>query len=230
MQKGARAALTIGACFTVVILAGGAAAAGQQAPPSQSGAVQQIPPPPVAPPSLAGKWELNVQASDPMSQPREPGEEGGGHRGGGRGGRGGMGGGGMGGRGGGMEGERGGGGTRDSESVQEEMRRIMEAQRVLLIVQHEANISVTDDQGRVVTLKPDGEKVKEQQAGATIERTTKWDGRSLVTQVKLSNGAHVTQTYTKVNEGLELIVATKIEGGRFPKGFEFKRVYEQALQ
>ena len=207
----------------------------QQAGGSETGQVVKPlpPPPPLPPPSVAGRWELNVPASDPMPTPREPGEDGGGGhrgggmggRGGGMGGRGGMGGGGMGGRG--MGGDR---SERDSGAGQEEMRQAMEAQRVLVIVQHDAAVTVTDEGGRVVKIQPDGAKVKEEQAGKSIERTSKWDGRSLVTTVKLSSGTRVTQTYTKVAEGLQLVVATKIEGGRLPKPIEFKRVYDQALQ
>ncbi len=227
-------------CVAVTTLLPAASGAAHQTTGGATGqAARELPPPPpLPPPNIAGRWELNVEASDPMpSGGREPGEENGGGRdgasGGGRGGGMGGRGGGMGGRGG-MEGRRGGmegnRGGRESASAQDEMRRIMEAQRVLLIVQHEASLSLTDDEGRVVTIKPDGAKVKEEQAGESVERTSKWDGRSLVTQVKLSNGARVTQTYSKVNEGLQLVVATKIEGGRFPKPMEFKRVYDQALQ
>jgi hypothetical protein len=134
-------------------------------------------------------------------------------------GRGGMGGGG--GR---------GGGTTESATTREAMRRAMEASRVLLIVQHETHLSLTDEEGRVVTLTPNGTKVQEQQFGLPIERTTKWDGRSLVTTTKLKNGAKVTQTFTKVSEGLQLVVVTKIEGGQLSRPVEVKRVYDQALQ
>jgi hypothetical protein len=47
---------------------------------------------------------------------------------------------------------------------------------------------------------------------------------------KLSNGAMVTQTFTKVSEGLQLVVVTKIEGGRLPRPLEIKRVYDQPFQ
>jgi hypothetical protein len=182
-------------------------------------------------PNLAGRWELNVQASDPpRADAVSPGEGGEDRRGGG--GRGGGGrGGGMGGRGGGMGGGgMGGGGSKESETAREEMRRVLEAPRVLLIVQHDATLSLTDEQGRVTSLKPDGTKIKEQSAGTTIERTTRWDGRSLVTTTKLSSGAKVTQTFTKIAEGLQLVVSTKLEGGRMGNPMEFKRVYDQAFQ
>ena len=200
----------------------------------------QEPAPPSSVPNLAGRWELNVQASDPppgaMGAPGE-GDEGrrgggspGGRGGGGAGGGMGRGGGGRGGRGG-MGGDTGrGGGSQESSAAREEMSRVLEAPRLLLIVQHEASLSLTDEEGRVLSLKPDGTKVKEQRAGSTTERTTRWDGRSLVISMKLGSGAKVTQTFTKISDGLQLLVVTKVEGGRTPGPMEIKRVYDQALQ
>ena len=196
-----------------------------QAPPAQVGA--QATPPPLPPPQLTGRWDLNVQASDPPPslEPKQGGDQedrSGGGGGGGRGGRG---------------GER---GSRaefnrtpkqpDSPAVRQEMDRVIEAPRFLIVVQRERNLILTDDQGRVTTLEPDGTKVVEQQAGGSVERTTRWDGGALVTTTKLSNGAKVTQTYTKVFDGLQLVIITRIEGGKFSSPIEFKRVYDQAFR
>jgi hypothetical protein len=201
-------------------VAQGTGAATQQPPPAAAQAAAAPPATSTMPADLSGHWELNVQQSERPGQaagaPGEGGEGRGGYGGGG-GGRGGYGGGG-----------RGSGG--ESETTREQMRQVMQAARTLLIVQHANDLSITDDEGRVVTLKPDGNKVKEQQGGGNLERKTKWDGRSLVTEMKLEGGTKVTQTYTKVDEGLQLIVSTKVEGGRIPRAMEFKRVYDQALQ
>jgi len=197
---------------------------------------QRTAPAPAAPqaaPSLAGRWELNAQESDSpgAAMPAQGESEGG------RAGSGGRGGGGYGGGTGGMTGRGGmgggggrGGGATESTATRDAMRRAMEASRVLLIVQHETHLSLTDEEGRVVTLTPDGTKVQEQQFGLPVERTTKWDGRSLVTMTKLKGGAKVTQTFTKVAEGLQLVVVTKIEGGQLSRPIEVKRVYDQAFQ
>jgi len=78
---------------------------------------------------------------------------------------------------------------------------------------------------------PHGELIRPiVQAGTSIERTTRWDGRSLVTAIKLSSGPKVTQTFTKISEGLQLVVVTRVEGGHLPTPIEIKRVYDQALQ
>jgi hypothetical protein len=227
--------LSLALVFTAVA---GAAWAQQAAAPVAGQGTTQASPLAGPPPNLAGRWELNLQASDPpRAELPAAGEEGqdrgrrgggGGGRGGGMGGRGGGGGmGGRGGMGGGMEGR---GAAKESSADREEMQRVLEAPRLLLIVQHEASLSLTDEEGRVLSLKPDGTTVKEQEAGTNLDRTTKWDGRSLVSTLKLSSGARVTQTFTKIDEGLQLVVTTRIEGGRQRTPVEFKRVYDQALQ
>ena len=80
--------------------------------------------------------------------------------------------------------------------------------------------------------QPRGELIRPiAQAGTSIERTTRWDGgSSLVTAIKLSSGPKVTQTFTKISEGLQLVVVTRVEGGHLPTPIEIKRVYDQALQ
>ncbi len=195
---------------------------------SQAPAGAQATPPPLPPPQLAGRWDLNVQASDPTpSQDPQQGEgdedrSGGGGRSGGRGGYSGR-------RGGGSEGARP-SKQPESEAVRQQIERALEAPRFLIIVQRENHLSLTDDEGRVTTLKPDGTKVVEQQAGASVERTTRWDDRSLVTTAKLGDGAKVTQTFTKVFDGLQLVIITRVEGGHLPRPVELKRVYDQAFQ
>jgi hypothetical protein len=200
----------------------------QARPPAQPPAGEKTAPPPLPPPQMAGRWDFNVQASDPTPsmEPRlgdegDPGEPGG------RGGRGGRG---YGGRD--SYGERRGRGDEKPETtaVRQAIDRALEAPRFLLIVQHPDSIHLTDDEGRVTTLRPDGAKVVEQQAGGAVERTTRWEDRTLVTTAKLANGAKITHRFTKVFDGLQLEVATRIEGGKIPHPIEFRRVYDQAFQ
>ncbi len=181
-------------------------------------------------PNMAGRWELNAQESDALGGEISVPASGG--RGGGLGGYGGYGGGRgtTGATGGGYPGGGAGAGAPESSVTREQLQRLLKASRLLLIVQDQTHLSLTDDDGRVVTLTPDGTKVKEEQFGQSIERTTKWDGRSLVTLVKLKSGTKVTQTFTKASEGLQLVVLTKAEGGRLGRPIIFKRVYDQAFQ
>ena len=190
--------------------------------------------------NVGGRWELNWRLSDKLPDQAgapgrgDQGDEGGrgGRQGGGGGGgipgmgglggRGGMGGGG---RGGGRGGE-GRGGAVDAG----QLRELLQAQRTLLIVEHPDHVSITDENGRVQTLVASGEKVKDERAGQSFERRTHWDGRKLVTEVALSDGTKISQTYEKVAEGLQLVVVTKVEHSKLGGNREFKRVYDQALE
>jgi len=107
---------------------------------------------------------------------------------------------------------------------------VAEPPPVLVIVRHEARYSVSDDEGHVMALQPDGVKVKDRQAWPALDRTTRWDGRALVTEVTLNTGARVTQVYTTEDEGLRLVITTRVEGGHAGTQLTYKAVYDQALQ
>jgi hypothetical protein len=189
--------------------------------------------------NVGGKWELNWRQSDRTPEVSEPGR---GERGEGGGGR--RGGGGGGGRGGGMGGRGGmmgapggmgrGGEGRSAPSAEtiDQMRDFMNAARTLVIVEHPDRVSITDESGQVQKLVTNGEKQKDERGGKSFERTTRWDGRTLITEIALAGGMKITQTFQKVAEGLQLVVTTKIEGKGMPGGAsrELKRVYDQALE
>jgi hypothetical protein len=112
----------------------------------------------------------------------------------------------------------------------DQVREFLEAPRTLVIVEHPDHVSITDETGRVEKLVVNGTKAKEERGGQSIERRTRWDGRTLVSEIQLADGTKLTQTYQKVAEGLQLVVTTKIENSRLSGAREFKRVYDQALQ
>jgi hypothetical protein len=116
-----------------------------------------------------------------------------------------------------------------SAPSQEEMRRVTEPRPGLIIARHEAHYAVSDDEGHLLLLRPDGVKVKDPQAWPAIDRTTRWDGRALVTEVRLSNGARVIQTYTTDDEGLRLVIKTRVEGGHSLSHQTYKWVYDLAF-
>jgi hypothetical protein len=206
----------------------------------------QVPPPPRPPASaetdtsqvgnVGGRWELNWRLSDKLPENAgapargEPGEppSGGGHKGGGGGMGGGMPGrGGMGGYGG--HGGEGRGGERAAATA-EQVRAFLQSQRTLVIVEHPDHVSITDETGQVQKLVTNGEKLKDERGGESFERRTRWDGRTLITEIALSDGVRITQTYQKVAEGLQLVITTKLENSKVSGPREFKRVYDQALQ
>ena len=172
--------------------------------------------------SLVGAWTLNHEASDATPAPGERGE---GRRGGGGSGRG-MGRGG--GRGGGFGGGRGGGfgggdgrrGGREAMArMQDAMQDILRPAEQLTITQTEEMVIVTTNEGRTTRLSPDGKKIKDDSTG--IERKTRWDAGTLVTEITGLPGGNVLQTYAVDAAHHQLRITTQPEkspdGERHPR-------------
>ena len=197
--------------------------------------------------TIAGAWRLNPALSQNPDGGRPDGGSG---RGGGRmrGGRGGFGGG-MGGRfGGGMGGGYGdgmgggygggfgggdvGGGRRmDPDAVRARMklaRDIMQAPKrfVLTLGENDRNVAITYTDGQVYTYQADGKKEKHQFTDGTVDSKTKWDGRKLATEYDLGGGQKIVRTYELSPDRVQLVVTTKMEGGRMRRAFQNTRVYE----
>ncbi len=207
--------------------------------------------------AIQGVWVLNDELSD---DPRArlgsmAGEEGRQGRGGGRGGfggggggrrgfgggGGGGGGGGFGGVGGGRGGGFGGGGDRPSpeemaerrEAMQSAMEDLMTAARRMTVVEGEREVILTYADGRVIRLIPD-DKEHAGIAGESMQvsRRTKWDGEKLVTQIELQGrmSLEIEQTYEVLREGQQLVVTSKVEGGRgSDEPRVLRRVYDREL-
>lgn len=200
--------------------------------------------------ALAGSWVINEDLSDEL-RPQPGGRDGDGERrgpggfggpgwgpGGGFGGRGGFGrGGGFGGRGGGF----GGGGdpqqmARMRATMQEAMRDLMTAPRRMTIAADEREIVLTYGDRRVVRLIPD-DREHSGLAGtsARVTRKTRWRGAALEAEIELQSRMElrVRQTYeVRLAEGgyRQLIVTTRIDGGRRGRDRELRRVYDVELR
>jgi hypothetical protein len=170
--------------------------------------------------SIAGAWTLNKDSSDASPGAAGSGEEGGdtargrGNQGSGRGGGYGRhgGGGGFGRMGGG-----GGGGDRGGRGNPEEMARMRDAMRDLAnpsdhltITQSDSMIVITGADGRTTRLSPDGKKIKDD--NTKIERKTKWDGPSLVSEISGLGPGKITQTFSVEPEHHQLRVVVQMEG------------------
>lgn len=200
---------------------------------------------------LAGSWMINQDLSDEL-RPQPGGRDGnGGGRGpggfgdpgwgpgGGFGGRGGYGGrGGFGGRRGGLGGF--GGDPRQMArmraDMQEAMRDLVTAPRRMTIVADEDEIVLTYDDRRVVRLVPDGRE-HSGLAGmrARVTRRTRWRGARLEAEIELQSRMElrVRQTYevrTSDVDNRQLIVTTRVDGGRRGRDREFRRVYDRELR
>jgi hypothetical protein len=167
--------------------------------------------------SIAGAWTLNKDSSD-----ASPGAAGSGDQGDdtahGRGGRGSGGGGGYGHHGGGGYGRMGGGGRNGGGGANpEEMARMRDAMHDLAnpsdhltITQTDSMIVITGADGRTTRLSPDGKKIKDD--NTKIERKTKWDGPSLVSEISGLGPGKTTQTFSVDPEHHQLRVVVQMEG------------------
>lgn len=170
---------------------------------------------------FVGHWVLNDQASD---QPiglngRGADDRGGGGRvgGGGRGGRMGGGGGRMGGGGGGFRG--GGGGRVQADPAQiERMREVMaaarRAPRRLIVIAKEDALVATDELGDIQRLTPDGQKHKGIFGTVQVDRTTRWKGDDLVSEIDAGNGVKLVQTFKLLPETRQLSYSASLESAR----------------
>jgi hypothetical protein len=182
-------------------------------------------PDPAGKPDLTGAWQLNLDKSD---DPRKKLQ--GTRSGGWSDPRGGMGGGTAGGMGG-VRGGFGGLGGRnrgdpdETPAMREAMGAVTEAPEKLTIVYRDADVVLTSGEGLVQTLQPNGQPVQEKTArGQETERTTKWDGSNLVTEVRMSGGVKITQTYSRSPDGQQLIVTSRFESPA--RVVDIRRVYD----
>ena len=198
--------------------------------------------------ALAGSWVINEDLSDDP-RPQPGGREGDDERrgrggfggpgwgpGGGFGGRGGFGGGrgGFGGRGGGFGG--GGGDPRQMArmraDMQEALRDLMTAPRRMTITVDEREIVLAYADRRVVRLIPD-DREHSGLAGtsARVTRKTRWRGAALETEIELQSRMElrVRQRYevrTTDAGTRQLVVTSRIDGGRRGRDRELRRVYD----
>jgi hypothetical protein len=186
-----------------------------------------------APPLIVGAWTLNRDASDhPEDRSSDDGDggdrRGGGRRGGGGFGRGGFGGGG---RGGGGRGGRGGDGRGGLDPdqvarIRDATRDIMNPPEHLTIVRTENMIIITGPDGRTTRLSPDGKKIKDE--STKLERKTKWDGPTLVSEITGLPGTKITESYSVEPERHQLHVTVKSDNQRRP--LTVHRVYDADTQ
>ena len=173
--------------------------------------------------SIVGAWTINKDLSD-RPQDREADREGrqGGRRSGGVGrGGGGFGRGGFG-RGGG--GDRGGGAPspEDMAKMRDALRDIMNPPDRLTITQTDHMVIMTTGDGRTTRLSTDGKTIKDE--STKIERKTKWDGGSLVSEISHLGPGKITETYAADPEHHQLHVTVQVENARQP--MTVNRVYD----
>src|SRR6266550_138551 len=173
-------------------------------------------------PDLSGHWTFNAAQSDnprDMLQGRDStGEQSRGGRGGGYLGGGGGGGG------------RGGAGMSDEQRqrMHQTMQLVFDAPPALMIVETDSSLAFGSDSGAALVLHDDGRKVTQiVDGGGDVEIKGHWQGSDFVVERKVSGGGKVTEDYLRSQDGKQLYVIVKFEGGR-GRSIEFRRVYDGA--
>src|SRR6266516_3177890 len=170
-------------------------------------------------PDLSGHWTFNAAQSDnprDMLQGRDSsGDESRGGFGRGRGG-----------------GSRGGGGAGMSDEQRQRMHQTMQlafdAPPALTIAETDSSVAVGSDSGAALVLYNDGRKVTQKvEGGGDVEIKGRWLGNDFVVERKVSGGGKVTEDYLRSQDGKQLFVIVKFEGGR-GRSIEFRRVYDGA--
>ena len=180
---------------------------------------------------FGGIWVLNRDRGDAPGVPNAPEAAGpeGGRRGGRFGGRGGF-------------GRRGGSGGRDAGGQEEDLARrqatanyvrtAMEASKQLTIVVHGDSVTVTDAEGRVLSLKTDNKKIEERAENGLVKlsRKARWDGDALVLEVDVENGPSIVRRYELSPGGTQLQISTKAERLRGGTPANLVRLYERPVE
>lgn len=186
-------------------------------------------------PALAGRWEMNREASTAPGSgeiPRPDGPPGDGSPPGGRGGmggggRGGVGGGGFGGRGG---GPRGGGAARPSADEMEGRRALMAEVMQLpprfTLTQRDDALSVIEPDGIVRTYVANGRSEKHQLANGVIETKAAWKGDRLEMELKVDRLLIRRIFAIRRTDGRQLEVTTTFDRG--PRGTAATAVFDEA--
>ncbi len=119
------------------------------------------------------------------------------------------------------------------EAMQSAIEDLMTAARRMTVVEGEREVILTYADGRVIRLIPD-DKEHAGIAGESMQvsRRTKWDGEKLVTQIELQGrmSLEIEQTYEVLRDGRQLVVTSKVEGGRgSDEPRVLRRVYDREL-
>ncbi len=116
----------------------------------------------------------------------------------------------------------------------DEMERRMEALRAILrpaerltITRTESMVIITNEEGTTTRLAPDGSRIKDDSTG--VERRTRWDGASLVTEITGVQGGRITERYAVDPATRQLIVTLELpprRGSDEKTGQTLRRVYQ----
>jgi len=114
------------------------------------------------------------------------------------------------------------------QRMHQTMQLAFDAPAALTIAETDSSIALTSDGGAALMLYSDGRKVTQKvEGGGDVEIKGRWLGNDFVVERKVSGGGKVTEDYLRSQDGKQLFVIVKFEGGR-GRSIEFRRVYDGA--
>jgi hypothetical protein len=114
------------------------------------------------------------------------------------------------------------------QRMHQTMQLAFDAPPALTIAETDSSIALTSDGGAALMLYSDGRKVTQKvEGGGDVEIKGRWLGNDFVVERKVSGGGKVTEDYLRSQDGKQLFVIVKFEGGR-GRSIEFRRVYDGA--
>jgi hypothetical protein len=166
--------------------------------------------------SITGAWTLNRDLSTNVPQGREPGEQRprGGRSNGSPGGMGGaMGRGGLG-----FPGMGGGPSEDDMHRMGVIRRRLTEVPERLTIVRDGDRVTLTDGEGRIVSLKADGKKQERLTGDGEFTSRTRFEGEALVVDEDFGGGVKLTTRIAPVEDASTRQIEVVLKATGLPKG------------
>ncbi len=108
--------------------------------------------------------------------------------------------------------------------MRDAMRDVTNPSDHLIITQTESMIVLTGADGRTTRLSPDGKKIKDD--NTKIDRSTKWDGGKLVSEIGGLAPGKTTQTFAVDPDNHQLRITVQMEGGRAGQARTITHVYD----
>jgi hypothetical protein len=111
--------------------------------------------------------------------------------------------------------------------MRDRMRSLLEGVKHLDITHAEPSLTMVDGEGNERQLFTDGRDNDFELAGDLWKASTKWKKETrVVMKAKSSRGRRITETIELSEEGRQLFITVKMDGGGRMPSFEFRRVYD----
>jgi hypothetical protein len=174
-----------------------------------------------------GAWKLNHDDSDDPREKMQQARGSSSNNGGYGGNRGGLGGGFPGGLGGHGGRPRGG----ESDEDQQKMQQFIAPANKLTLEQKDAEVDVTDDQYRKLSIFTDGRKLEKSKDAANQQIAAHWNDKSLVTDdEKNPRGGKMSRTYELSPDATQLYETLHLTVGRDSRSVSIRYVFDQVQQ